>query len=356
MNLSNVECHNQCITQNEWFKTLKPYSSITIITDHVVKPLYAELLAKRLNAHLICIPSGESHKNRQSKALIEDQLLQQSFDRQGLLIALGGGMITDLVGFVAATYQRGVRHVHIPTTLLAMVDAAIGGKNGINTSYAKNSIGSFKSAEKIIIDPSFLSTCKTALLNDGLVESLKHGLIADAGYWELLSSHIEAIQHHQCPLLQPLILTSINIKQQIVAQDRKDHGTRQILNCGHTIGHALEQHSQYQLSHGSAVALGIVLESHIACALKLQSEATLQRIKNGFKSFINVKTTQWLGDTDALINIMRYDKKNENGNIKMALIKKIGQENITSSPSHAIPIDLIKAVITKYANPEFLLC
>jgi 3-dehydroquinate synthase len=308
-----------------------------VITDDNIKPLYAKRLAHDIKAPIISIPAGEQYKNRQTKAQIEDQLLALGTNRYDLIIAIGGGVITDIAGFVAATYMRGIDHINIPTTLLAMVDAAIGGKTAINTPAAKNSIGAFKPAKEIIIDPSVLTTLTSAGMRDGLVETIKHGLIADSALFQLCEANINHILTGQFQDMPSLIKHSISIKDNIVTEDKLDHGIRHILNFGHTIGHSIEQHGEYTITHGTAVAIGMILEAEISHKLDYLNKNDYLRIKRCLLPLCIHEIETITADTKSLIDIMRLDKKNRSKDIRCVLLTKIG-ECARAGNTHSIAI------------------
>ncbi|MEQ8926380.1 MAG: 3-dehydroquinate synthase family protein, partial [Fulvivirga sp.] len=225
---------------------------------------------------LIRINSGEVHKNLATCQFIWETLTDHGFDRQGLLLNLGGGVIGDMGGFCASTYKRGIRFVNIPTTLLAQVDASVGGKLGIDFNRFKNHIGIFAEPEAVIIDPFFLETLPANELRSGFAEVIKHHLIRDLDGWKQLSqSKMETLNWLE------VIKHSVEIKNDIVIKDPKESGVRKILNFGHTIGHALESHylnSDEPLLHGEAIALGMICESHISYQKNMISKEMLKEI------------------------------------------------------------------------------
>jgi 3-dehydroquinate synthase len=273
-----------------------------IITDETVNELYGLQVSKQFqNAPVFTFPAGERFKTRETKQKLEDALLTAGYNRDTTLIALGGGVVTDLVGFLASTFCRGVNLILIPTTLLAMVDASIGGKTGVNTVYSKNTIGTFYEASQTMIDLNFLKTLPERELFNGYVEMWKAGLIADPDYFD-----------HWDPLA---IERARKIKTEIVQADPFDRGIRRTLNLGHTLGHAFETVSQYTLSHGEAVAAGIVLEAQLSVEIGLLSDEEFAKIKARFpKPQISL-------DPDAILHTLRLDKK---GIFRFILLKAIG--------------------------------
>lgn len=285
-----------------------------IITDETVQSLHAEPFRAFLSSHglevdLFAFPSGEEHKTRQTKEQLEDQLLTRGLGRDTCVIAIGGGVVTDVGGYLAATYCRGVPLVMIPTTLLAMVDASIGGKVGVNVPQGKNLIGSIYQPKRVLIDPLSLKTLPLSELKNGIVEMLKHGLIADASYFDFLDKHASDILEKKPSVLIQAILGSCRIKQMIVEQDEKEQGMRRLLNFGHTVGHALETLSNYTLAHGEAVAIGILVESALSVKHGYLKSSTYDRIQSVFGCYgISQKMPEGIS-IEALVDAMVLDKK-----------------------------------------------
>lgn len=284
-----------------------------LIADEGVKDLYAVDLAKRLHAELLVIPSGEKAKSLETATFLIDELFKMGCGRDTLLIALGGGVATDLVGFVASIYMRGVSLILIPTTLLAIVDAAIGGKTAIDTPYGKNLIGTIYHPKAIFADLDMLQTLPEKEWFNGLAEILKMGLIAEPAIWEM------AEKNGRDP---DLILKTIQGKIRVVEEDPREWGLRRILNFGHTIGHALETVSHYEMSHGEAVALGCAAEAHLSLCLGYLSEKEFAQILAMYKRFA-LKLPKGYARAK-LFQAMAHDKKKALGEIRFVLIDKIG--------------------------------
>lgn len=285
-----------------------------LIVDEALLSLYGIPLAQKLNAKLFSVPSGERCKTRETKEKIEDALLQEGYGRDTVLVALGGGATTDLTGFIASTYLRGVSLIFVPTTLLAMVDAAIGGKVAINTPLGKNLIGSFYSPKAIICDLQVLQTLPEQEWFHGLAEILKIGLVSDRTIWEKAKKNIKD---------ETLIRQAIEKKLEIVKLDPFEKGMRRILNFGHTIGHGLEQMSSYTMPHGQAVFLGLLAEAHLSMQLGFLSQDDFEKIHSFYKTFAFL--LPWPKNQEALFHSLFFDKKKENGQIRFVLIDKIGQ-------------------------------
>ncbi len=240
-----------------------------IITDNTVRKLYGEALLKELKAQnlkvdLLSIPPGEGSKSQAMKSHLDEQLFKLGCKRDTMILALGGGVVGDLAGFVASTYMRGIPIVHIPTTLTAMVDSSIGGKTGINTPYGKNLLGTFWPPKDIISDIKYLEALPKKQMVNGLVEAIKIFITHDAEAFDYTSKNLDAILNKDPKVLQKVIQTAADLKKEIVQKDEREKGERMYLNFGHTVGHALELLSEYQISHGHAVALGILTEAKLA--------------------------------------------------------------------------------------------
>lgn len=260
-------------------------SEIALITDNNVAAIYSQKCLQSLsshykNIHLIVFPEGESHKTRATKEDIENTLFEKGISKNGLIVALGGGVVTDLAGFVAATYCRGIPYLSVPTTLLGMIDASIGGKTGVDLPYGKNLVGAIYHPQKIIMDISLLDSLPVKEFSYGVVEALKHALIANKNYFEFIENNIESILRRNHVSIHQLIVESAHIKCAIVSEDEKEFGKRRLLNFGHTVAHALEQCTHYRLPHGEAVALGMLSEMFYAYESGILSFHLINRTKN----------------------------------------------------------------------------
>lgn len=328
---------------------LAPYkediTSLVLLSDKKVAGLYGGKVLKALgslNKKLlpILIEPGEQNKTREIKQYIEDRLLENEVDRKGVLINLGGGVITDLGGFVAGTYMRGIRYINIPTTLLCMVDASYGGKCGVNTRYGKNLIGIFYHPTTVFMDTSTLNTLPEGELKNGIVEMLKHGLILDRSYWDLLKNNLDSILLLQDkPFLNTAIKRSIEIKIAVISIDEKEKEYRKILNFGHTIAHAIEKISNYTIPHGKAVSFGILYESMISYKLGLLSKPELKEITSLFYNLYPIEEILKKYEIETLIEALYWDKKVIEQKVHIPLLNSIG--NIYSKDGkYAFPIEL----------------
>lgn len=300
---------------------------LVIITDNTVSELYGKRLSamlKEVNPVLLSIPPGEQSKNYHIKHALEEQMLQQYCNRQSIILALGGGVVGDMAGFIAATYMRGIDYIQIPTTLLAMVDSSIGGKTAINTPQGKNLIGAFWQPASVIVDMNCLTTLSQTQLINGLIEALKMFMTNDRDGFYSVHHNIDRILNKDIEILQSIVERAINIKVNIVSSDEKDNHQRMILNCGHTIGHALEKVTDYTLLHGYAVALGILVESKISQLLGHLSYEDYEVIKSLFLkldisgSFLNKM------NIDEIIQATKSDKKTQDHHVRYVLLKTIG--------------------------------
>jgi 3-dehydroquinate synthase len=315
----------------EAVRSAGPGHRVAIITDDVVAKLYAPRVTTLLaaqGASVLAIPAGEKHKTRETWSQLTDEMIAQGFGRDTTVVALGGGVVGDIAGFVAATYMRGVPIVHVPTTLLAMVDSSVGGKTGVDTPAGKNLVGAFHQPAAVLIDPLVLETLPIEHLRAGFAEVLKHGIIADASYFERAADFAEdgqlALGKGIRKELTALIARSVEIKSGIVQRDEREAGLRKVLNFGHTIGHAIEAATAYSTLHGQAVAIGLVAEARVAEKLgvaKAGMAGTIVRVCQA----AGLPTSLPRIPVDTLIELTRSDKKARNGRVEYALPKKIGQ-------------------------------
>lgn len=323
---------------------LSSYSKIAVISDkNLINHL--NILEKSLSRELtkIIIQPGENQKNIDNIQTIWQQLQNAKFDRQSLIINLGGGVITDMGGFAASTYMRGIDFVNIPTTLLSQVDASVGGKTGIDFSGIKNLIGTFKQPKMVVIDVEILKTLPDREYISGFAEIIKHGLIADESYFERTTSN-SPLKFPDDELID-IITRSCEIKKQIVEKDVNEKGLRKILNFGHTIGHAIEAISittDTPLLHGEAISLGIISEAKISNLLGFISENDLNIIKKALKNAGLPDHTEI--QAEKVIEILESDKKTSFGRINWTLLKSIGEAIYDISVDEEIVIKAIEYV------------
>lgn len=319
-----------------------PARRTALVTDDTVGELYGRYLAGANPAwqgrgrtcsdgapagwrERFTVPPGEQSKTREAWASLTDRLLAAGHGRGSGIVAMGGGVVTDLAGFVAATLGRGIPTLLVPTTLLGMVDAAIGGKTGVNTPAGKNLVGAFHLPAAVIADPLTLATLPDAVFADGIAESLKHGLIADASHLDWIVGHAAAIQGRDAVLLTGLIERSVAIKSAIVADDPRDGGRRALLNAGHTVAHAIEHVSHYAIPHGRAVGLGLLAEAVLARRLGRAGEQLEAAVRGALRAFALPETVPSPLPADALVSAMRGDKKATPGQVRFALLAEPGR-------------------------------
>lgn len=307
----------------------KKYSKIVLLVDentaqHCLNYVM-QWLAVDVPFEIIEIEQGEENKTIETCIAVWETLVEMNVDRKALLVNVGGGMVCDLGGFVAATYKRGIDFVNIPTSLLAMVDASVGTKTGVNLGGLKNMVGSFSQPQMVLIDTAFLETLPGNQMRSGLAEMFKHGLIADASYWNQLKNLGELTTED----LLLLIYHSVSIKNEIVLQDPFEENVRKLLNFGHTLGHVIETYSHsgkgiQPLLHGEAIAIGMILEAHISYKKNLLTKNSYLEIKETlnlmFESIVFTKN-----DIEICTHLLIHDKKNVNGVVQFTLLSDIGK-------------------------------
>ena len=285
----------------------------------------ADLSPERFD--VLTVPAGESNKTRDTWARLTDQMLAKGYRRDSAVIALGGGVVGDLAGFVAATFMRGIPVVQVPTTLVAMVDAAIGGKTAVDTRAGKNLVGVFHPPAAVLVDPQVLDTLPLRQIRAGFAEIIKHGVIADEAYFRTVASSAEKLSEKGGATgdsMLAVIVHSIEIKAGIVSRDEREEGLRKILNFGHTIVHAIELGSGYELLHGEAVSIGMVLEGRLAEEIGVAQPGTADAIKGALQSAgLPTDLPQSL-ERAAVLEAMRSDKKGRSGQTRLALPHRIG--------------------------------
>jgi 3-dehydroquinate synthase len=312
---------------NELVQLHLPDRRVAMVADATVHRLYREgrLGTPVWQGETLTIPPGETSKTRDRWASLSDQLLKRRFGRDSGLLALGGGVTGDLAGFVAATYLRGVPYIPIPTTLLAMLDASVGGKTGVDTPEGKNLIGAFHPPVAVLADPLALKTLPEREYRGGLAEAVKHGLVADRAYFEWMEAEAGALTSQEPEAVTHLIRRSVEIKAEVVGGDERESGRRAILNAGHTVGHALEQVSGYQLPHGEAVALGLIAECELAERLGVAPRGLRDRVSALLARLGLPRRLPNRLDPSALLTSMAADKKNRDSQIRFALPSGVGR-------------------------------
>jgi 3-dehydroquinate synthase len=317
------------------------------VAQHWGATVLASLSAAGLQAEQIVFEAGERNKTRDSWSLLTDRMLELGFGRDSCVIALGGGVVGDLAGFVAATYMRGVPVVQVPTTLLAMIDASVGGKTGVDSPAGKNLIGAFYPPRAVLADPLTLKTLPAVELVGGMAEAIKHGAIADADYFDWIEESAAGLLAGADELLVALVHGSVVIKAGFVGVDLYESGARAALNFGHTIGHALERVTSYGLHHGHAVAIGMVIEARAAELQGIAEAGTADRLTRALER-VGLPTMLPAGvDAAAVLDAARSDKKARAGETRYSLIARIGQ--VARGPrgeyTHELPTSSIKAAL-----------
>lgn len=305
-----------------------------IVTNETIRPLYADRLAQQINAAVVTLPDGERYKNLETISALYDSFLGLGLDRKSTVIALGGGVIGDTVGFAAATFLRGVPFVQIPTSLLSMVDSSVGGKVGVNVPQGKNLVGAFKQPEMVVIDTALLATLPAVERRCGLAEAIKHGLLADP------------ILLDPAPYAQPtteFVARAVQVKLDVVQRDPYEANIRAWLNLGHTFGQAIEAVSGYQWRHGEAVAVGLcgaVRLSHLygLCEASLIAQVEQLLIQTG------LPTRYQDFDPQAIRAAMNSDKKRQNAQVRFVLLKGIAQPDVYGDVPEALIMQAIEAI------------
>ena len=311
------------IAKNKWA------SRYFILTDSIVSTLHGEkvlatLKEMDLKLDMIDFPAGEASKNIQTLLPIINKMIDLGADRTSALIALGGGVVGDITGFIASIYMRGIPYIQVPTTLLAQVDSSIGGKTGIDLPHGKNILGTFYQPKGVFIDLAFLKTLTPQEFGNGLSEIIKCAIIEDPEFLSSLEEEAGAIRNRDITLLERIVAKACLIKKGIVEIDETENGLRRILNFGHTFGHGIEAESGYSISHGEAVSMGMVASAIISERLKYLPSADQQRITSLIRKIGLPDSIPKTLSTDGILSRIKKDKKKEGDTIRFVLLKKIG--------------------------------
>jgi 3-dehydroquinate synthase len=313
---------------------------VMVVTNDTIAPLYLER-AKQLLAGFelatVILPDGEQYKNLDTLNTIFDALLERRFNRGCTLVALGGGVVGDITGFAAASYQRGVAFVQIPTTLLAQVDSSVGGKTGVNHALGKNMIGAFHQPGCVLIDTDTLDTLDDRQLAAGLAEVIKYGLIRDTGFYDWLDDNIDRLRARDKEALAHAIERSCALKAEIVAADERESGQRALLNLGHTFGHAIETGTGYGTwLHGEAVATGMLMAADLSARHHWLAEAEVARLKDLLQRASLPTSPPESMDEQRFLQLMAVDKKVLDGGLRLVLLKGIGNAVVTGEFNPAL--------------------
>jgi 3-dehydroquinate synthase len=331
-----------------WLKETGLGGRAVIITDSNVGPLYAAALERSLadagfKPTVVEVPAGEAQKSLESAGNLYNRLAAAYAERTSPVLALGGGVVGDLAGFVAATYMRGVPLIQVPTTLLAMVDSSVGGKTAVDHGQMKNIVGVFYQPKMVIADIAALQTLPKEELSNGMAEVIKHAAILDRNFFAFLEHNIEKAMALNAAVLENIVVKNVGIKAGIVTKDEKEIGLRAILNHGHTIGHAIEAVSNFKIKHGQAVAMGMIQENKIAVRLGMLPESEAARIAEVIKQAGLPAVMPDFNDEDKekVLEALKHDKKVRNDHVRFILLQAIGHAVVSDTVSP----ELIKEVL-----------
>ena len=322
---------------NAYIKSTNPSKIFVLVDTNTHDACLPKFLSQVESGDIVVevmeMPEGEDHKTIDICTGVWEAMSEYYADRKSLIINLGGGVVTDLGGFVASTYMRGIDYINVPTSLLAMVDASVGGKTGVDLGNLKNQIGVISEGSMVLIDTSFLETLPSNQMVSGYAEMLKHGLIYDKSYWNTLIN----FENLDGSALNEMIYDSVVIKNKIVTEDPTEQGLRKILNFGHTLGHAIESY----FLHGEAIAIGMLLEAYISTKTAGLSNNEFKEIEEGIlKTFSKVEISE--SDQKIIIDLLQYDKKNSHGKVKFVLLEAIGKPKINCEVNNDILLEAFK--------------
>lgn len=326
-----------------------PAFRYAVISDSRVAPLHGEVVRaacerERLDVRLFSFPEGEAHKTRESWASLTDRLLEAGFGRDSAIVAVGGGVTTDLAGFVAATFMRGIPVVQVPTSYLAMIDASVGGKTGVDVPHGKNLVGAFHAPELVVADPAVLGTLSAEERAQGLVEAFKHGAALDAPYFDRLTECLPALLEADPDAAQEAVARSVELKAGVVEADEREGGSRQVLNLGHTLGHAIEAASDFAVGHGTAVAVGMLLEAEVGEQLGVTEPGTRARLQSGLAGLALPSLPEL--DAERVLGYLATDKKTRGGRPRYVLLRRLGEVDPGDGWTHDVPDPLVLDVLS----------
>lgn len=342
----------------EFLAEYAPGHRYAVISDDHVASLYGEdvvesCTAAGMEATSFTFPRGEASKSRTQWSALTDQLLAAGIRRDGVVVAVGGGVTGDLAGFVAATFLRGIPVVQVPTSLVAMIDASVGGKTGVDVEAGKNLVGAFHPPRVVIADPTVIRTLPAEERAQGLAEAVKHGAILDAPYFDDLCVAAEKLMNADIDATLAAVLRSVELKARVVTEDERERGIRQILNFGHTLGHAIEATSGYSVGHGTAVAAGMVLEARLGEQVGVTEAGTSTRLAEALAYFGLGELPERCCDASGILRYMGVDKKSRKGQPRFVLLRCIGAVHEGSDWSSEVsPRDLEELVREATASPD----
>lgn len=325
------------------FIAAENFTKVLLVTDENVGALYADKIA---GFDVVKIPAGETSKNLREAENLYTRAIESRLDRKSAIVALGGGVVGDLAGFVAATYLRGINFVQVPTTLLAQVDSSVGGKTAVNHKLGKNLIGAFYQPRAVFIDIATLKTLPERELKAGLAEVVKYGIISDENFFNYLEENVDKILSRNAEVLAQIVRRSCEIKAEVVSLDEKENGLRRILNFGHTIAHAVEEETGYEkYNHGEAVAIGMLGAAFISEKIGAASHVTVERLENLIARLCLQSYCEGVS-VDKLYAAFFRDKKTVGGKINWVVMKKIGAVEVTSD----VPENIVREALKKIAR------
>ncbi|MCX8186004.1 MAG: 3-dehydroquinate synthase [Sulfolobales archaeon] len=333
----------------KFMKGFRNSKKCAVITNNVVRSLYGGFVQKLLSnagyeAYVIEVPNGEDCKDLRVVERVYDELISYRFDRYSTVIALGGGSTGDLAGFIAATYMRGINYIQVPTTLLAQVDAAIGGKAAINHPKGKNLIGVFYHPQLVLVDVDMLKTHDFRDLRSGLAEIIKYGIIMDSEFFKYVVSNKAKLLDVSSEELLKAVLKCCEFKASIVSKDEFDReGIRAILNFGHTVGHAVETYSNFTLRHGEAVSIGMCYEAKVSAAIGFASKSVADEVCRSLSDLGLPTRIEESAEVSKLLDLMRRDKKSVGGKIAMVLLKDIGSSFLMDSVPEEVVLEVMRS-------------
>lgn len=341
-----IHFNSSCYNELNAFISKSNFSKLFIIVDGNTHQFclqkFMSNLVTNLDIEVIEIENGEEHKTIDTCVGVWNVLSELDADRKSLMINLGGGVVTDLGAFVASTFKRGIQYINVPTTLLSMVDASVGGKTGVDLGSLKNQIGVINNGAMVLIDTTFLDTLPANELRSGYAEMLKHGLISNENYWNTLRD----LSNLTLENLDNLIYESVIIKNNVVTEDPRENGLRKTLNYGHTLGHAieslfLEDQTKTTLLHGEAIAIGMVLATYISNKILGFPEQKLNDVKSTMLNLYG-KVDFNEADYEQIINLLKFDKKNSHGNINFVLLNDIASPKIDCTVDNKLILEAFK--------------
>ena len=335
------------LRQQSLLQAAVPARDILLVSNTTVAPLYAAVVRQSLSDRRIVeviLPDGEQYKTLASAGRVFDVLIANRFGRDALVLALGGGVVGDLAGFVAACYQRGIDYVQVPTTLLAQVDSSVGGKTAVNHPGGKNLIGAFHQPREVFADTDVLATLPERELSSGLAEIIKYGLLADRAFFDWLEANMAALRRRDSQALAHAIYRSCQIKGQIVGRDEREQGERALLNLGHTFGHAIEAATGYvEWLHGEAVGVGLLLAASMSQRLGALTPADVARVATLLERAGLRTNAPQIGVTTAA-EFMRIDKKVQGGRVRLVLLARLGEAYVSGDYAD----DALRSTLQEY--------